>query len=374
MTSLDLINVLLIEDNPAEARLVRELIADIQTAMQVQWADHLEGGLAHLSRGGIDCVLLDLSLPDAHELEGLDRLLGGWPSIPIVVLTGLEDDHTAVQAVHRGAQDYLFKGSATSDTLGRAVGYAIERQRLLEELRKALALRDWVLALTAHDLKSPLAAIHLYAESLQTQAAARPPADGLRLAEGLEKIQAAVALMGSVVGDLSDAVRLHMGHALDLRRDVCDVVALCRRVLDAQQGTTTRHRLNLSTTLSALPGEWDAERLERVLTNLLDNAIRYSPEGGDVSVELTSEERSSGPWAVIAIRDQGVGIPPADLPHIGQPFYRGGNVRGVMPGTGIGLAGGRGIVEQHGGTIAIDSQEGKGTVVTISMPLHRSLP
>jgi signal transduction histidine kinase len=340
--------------------------------MQVQWADRLEGGLAHLSRGGIDCVLLDLSLPDAHELEGLDRLLGGWPSIPIVVLTGLEDDNTAVQAVHRGAQDYLFKGSATSETLGRAVGYAIERQRLLEELRKALALRDWVLALTAHDLKSPLAAIHLYAESLQTQAAARPPADGLRLVEGLEKIQAAVALMGSVVGDLSDAVRLHMGHALDLHRDVCDVVALCRRVLDARQGTTTRHRLNLSTTLSELPGEWDAERLERVLTNLLDNAIRYSPEGGDVSVELTSEESPSGPWAVIAIRDQGVGIPLADLPHIAQPFYRGGNVRGVMPGTGIGLAGGRGIVEQHGGTIAIDSQEGRGTVVTISLPLHRS--
>lgn len=367
---LDPISVLLIEDNPAEARLVRELMAEIKTrAMRVEWADRLQDALAHLSRGGIDCVLLDLSLPDAHELDGLDRLLEGWPSIPVVVLTGLEDDDTAARAVRRGAQDYLFKGSVTSDALVRSVSYAIERNRLLEELRKALALRDWVLALTAHDLKSPLAAIRLYAESLQTQAAAGPLPDGLRLAEGLERIQAAVALMRSVVGDLSDAVRLHMGQTLDLRRDLCDIVALARRVIDARQGTSSRHRLSLTASVSEILGDWDAERLERVLTNLVDNAIRYSPEGGDVSLELTSKESLSGPWALIAIRDEGLGIPPADLPHIAQPFFRASNVRTLMPGTGIGLAGARGIAEQHGGTLAIESEEGRGTVVTLTLPL-----
>ena len=116
-------------------------------------------------------------------------------------------------------------------------------------------------------------------------------------------------------------------------------------------------------------GLWDADRLTRVLENLVANAIKYSPAGSTVVVRVDREEAPDGPLAVLSIADQGVGIPAADLPHIFERFRRGGNVAGRIAGSGLGLWGSQRIVAQHGGTIAIDSTEGKGTTVTVRLPL-----
>jgi signal transduction histidine kinase len=117
-------------------------------------------------------------------------------------------------------------------------------------------------------------------------------------------------------------------------------------------------------------GYWDAARLERVVGNLLANARAYSPAGGPILVTVTRECTPDGSgWAVLRVEDHGVGIPAADLPHIGEPFYRASNVRGRLPGSGLGLSGCRRIVEQHGGTLRIDSREGAGTTVTVRVPL-----
>src|SRR5262249_14012287 len=119
-----------------------------------------------------------------------------------------------------------------------------------------------------------------------------------------------------------------------------------------------------------LIGSWDAVRLERVLTNLVGNAIKYSPDGGPVAIELASEvdEQARG-WAVIRVRDQGVGIPALDRPHVFERFRRGANVERHIAGTGIGLFGSRQIVEQHGGTISVESEEGVGSTFTVRLPL-----
>jgi signal transduction histidine kinase len=106
-----------------------------------------------------------------------------------------------------------------------------------------------------------------------------------------------------------------------------------------------------------------------VLGNLLSNAIKYSPEGGDISVEVTQEEGPAGAWAVVVVRDQGLGIPAADLPHILERFQRAGNVIGRISGSGVGLASARQIVEQHGGTIAVASEERRGSTFTVRLPL-----
>jgi signal transduction histidine kinase len=115
--------------------------------------------------------------------------------------------------------------------------------------------------------------------------------------------------------------------------------------------------------LPELIGLWDAFRLERVLDNLLGNAVKYSPHGGAISVRV-SQERGD---AVLEVVDQGLGIPAAALPHLFEHFQRAGNV-GTTQGTGLGLVGVRRIVEEHGGTIDIRSQEGQGTTVTIHLP------
>jgi signal transduction histidine kinase len=114
---------------------------------------------------------------------------------------------------------------------------------------------------------------------------------------------------------------------------------------------------------------WDEVRLVRVLDNLLDNAVKFSPRGGAVSVSIDTENDGR---AVLCVSDRGEGIPETDLPYIFERFRRGGNVEGRIPGTGIGLAGVQRIVEQHRGTIAVDSRVGIGTTVTIRLPLDES--
>jgi len=134
--------VLLIEDNPGDARLIRETLAAVDhTRFELTHADCLTTGLMHLAQGGMDIVLLDLTLPDSQGLETLVKTHTHLPDMPIVVLTGLEDETLAVEAVQAGAQDYLVKGQANGQLLTRALRYAIERQRLQEELR-ALSLED----------------------------------------------------------------------------------------------------------------------------------------------------------------------------------------------------------------------------------------
>jgi signal transduction histidine kinase len=113
----------------------------------------------------------------------------------------------------------------------------------------------------------------------------------------------------------------------------------------------------------------DGSRLERVIRNILDNAIKYSPDGAIVTVRLRRDDDESGSWAVLEIEDRGIGIPEADLPFVFERFRRGINVAGHIAGSGIGLTGAQQIVSQHGGAIAAESVEGKGSTFTLRLPL-----
>jgi signal transduction histidine kinase len=161
-----------------------------------------------------------------------------------------------------------------------------------------------------------------------------------------------------------------MGRALDLNRRETDLVALLRQEVAEIAETSAQHRIALQTSLPELVGWWDLARLERVFANLLSNAVKYSPQGGDVLVSVSREEDTTGKLAVIAITDQGLGIPAEDLPHIFERFHRGQNVPSGIQGTGIGLTGARQIVEQHGGTIGVTSTEGRGSTFTVRLPLR----
>lgn len=128
--------VLLIEDNPGDTRLIRQMLAKVRTAsFDLKWADRLSTGLEQLATGGIDVVLLDLSLPDSQELNTFTKVHVKAPTVPIIVLTGLDDETVGVRTMREGAQDYLIKGRVDSNLLVRSIRYAIERQRLIEEVR-----------------------------------------------------------------------------------------------------------------------------------------------------------------------------------------------------------------------------------------------
>jgi signal transduction histidine kinase len=108
--------------------------------------------------------------------------------------------------------------------------------------------------------------------------------------------------------------------------------------------------------------------LRLVLRNLISNAVKYSPRGGEIVVSTAHEERDGQAWARLVVRDNGLGIPEEELKRVFEPYYRGTNVRSIS-GTGVGLASSRHIVEQHGGEITVDSALGKPTTVTVRLPL-----
>jgi PAS domain S-box-containing protein/excisionase family DNA binding protein len=243
------------------------------------------------------------------------------------------------------------------------------RDRALGELQQLLRTRDEFLSSAAHDLKNPLANIKGQAQLLQRRAARAERLDAGQVVRGMASIDASATRMVALVDELLDSARLQLGQPLELNRRRTDLVALAHRLAAEHQQTTERHRLHIEAVAPALVGSWDATRLERVLSNLLHNAIKYSPHGGEVLLRVQEEDGPEGGWAVVAVCDQGLGIPPDDLPQVFERFHRGGNVVGRIEGTGIGLAGARAIVESHGGMIAVESQEGAGSTFTVRLPL-----
>src|SRR5262249_10957074 len=148
-----------------------------------------------------------------------------------------------------------------------------------------------------------------------------------------------------------------------------DLVALVQRVAQIQQSTTDLQCIVLEAAMPELVMPGDPIQLERVCTNLLSNAIKYSLSGGMITVTVSQEEKENNSWAKLRVQDQGLGIPAEEVSHIFEPFYRASNVPDSIAGTGVGLASVAQIVEQHGGTITVESKEGVGTTFVIYLPL-----
>jgi signal transduction histidine kinase len=171
-----------------------------------------------------------------------------------------------------------------------------------------------------------------------------------------------------LVDEVLDIARLDAGRTLMLAPTEVDLVDLARQALDARRDQVSLE-LRLECTETELRGQWDANRLRRVLDNLVDNAIKYSPDGGPIAVRVRGDKSGGRRWAVVKVQDRGVGIPAADLPQIFDRFHRAPNVAQRASGVGLGLWGSRQIVEQHGGSLSVTSQEGVGSTVTVRLPL-----
>jgi signal transduction histidine kinase len=224
--------------------------------------------------------------------------------------------------------------------------------------------KDDFLSAVAHDLRTPLTSIKGRIQLLRRRAE-RGALETPKLLDELGRIETSASRMVTLISELLDVANIEIGRPLTLSRRPVDLVGLVRSVLAEHQQAAEEHHIAVEARAPELIGNWDATRLERVLANLLSNAIKYSPGQGDITVVVARE----GPWAVLEVSDRGVGIPAADLPHIFERFHRAENVAGKIPGTGIGLAAVREIVEQHGGSIAVRSTEGVGSTFTVRLPL-----
>jgi signal transduction histidine kinase len=229
--------------------------------------------------------------------------------------------------------------------------------------------RDDFLAAASHDLRTPLTVIRAQAQLLARRAARSGARDASDTIAALDKINLATRKMARLVDQMLDVAQLQVGHPLQLNKRPTDLVEIAREVV-AELDEEDVGRIRLETRAASLVGTWDSARVERALGNLVSNALKYSPDDTEVLVSLSQETRQSGAeWAVVRVHDRGVGIPRDELPRIFDRFFRGRNVVGKIYGTGIGLAGVRQVVQQHGGRIRVWSTEGAGTTVALELPL-----
>jgi signal transduction histidine kinase len=339
------------------------------------------GRLEALNRAGHDLLGLDTlgrTMPPAGDRVYLDyglRHADGTPylaeDLPIArsLRQGEEvhgDQELIRHAVSGRDVPLLINSAPLRDSQGTIVG-AVAAFQDITPIRDLEVAREEFISSAAHDLKTPLTSIHGLAQLARLRLS-RLNLDVGPVPEHLLQIEASTMKVVSLLDELLDVTQLHMGSSLNLNPRPTDLTALVRGVLADLENVTT-HQLRLAETEAELTVTLDAARIERVVSNLLLNAVKYSPSGGTITITVAREEGPSGSWAVVAVQDEGMGIPEDDLSFIFDRFRRGRNVTGHIQGTGIGLASARGIVEQHGGTITAESLVGAGSRFTVRLPL-----
>ena len=245
----------------------------------------------------------------------------------------------------------------------RAIDHAGRYRQALE----AIDARDHFVAAISHDLKNPIATVAAQAQLLRRLAASQQAAEQTeRLITGITRIENTVRRMSRMIDGLLDVTRLELHEPLKLERAPMDLVEVVNRIVADHQERAPRHLIQVAGDTSVM-GEWDLARLERVVDNLVGNAVKYSPDGGVINVLCACEVEETEELAILSVRDHGVGIPAADLDRIFERFQRAANV-GSIGGTGLGLATIREIIKLHGGTITVESTEGQGSTFTIRVP------
>jgi sigma-B regulation protein RsbU (phosphoserine phosphatase) len=363
--------VLVVEDNPADAALVRALLVEPKDGYRTTVAQRVSEAETRLKSETFDVALLDMSLPDAEGVDALHRVRDAAPSMPIVILSGQDDEVLATRAVAAGAQDYLLKGHVSELTLRRALGYAIERQEMHERLTASIdeledqrasvirlnQLKNDLITVLAHDFKGPLTTILGFAELIEEGAL---EGDDARDAAGT--IRRNVFRLTTLANDTLALSRIEHGE-LEIAEDAVDLIALLDEIVER---TDDPERFTIATTANGATIPGDRERLRQVFENLLRNAVKYSGDEAPVSVAVRDGEDG---FVRVDVTDRGIGIPSEELPALFRRFARASNAKKArIPGTGLGLFVVKTLVEKHGGKLTVHSEVDRGSTFSVSLP------
>jgi two-component system sensor histidine kinase/response regulator len=370
-------SILVIDDEKGIREGCRRALTPL--GFRVELADTAAAGLRLLREDSFDLVLLDLMMPGMGGMEALGRIGEIDPDIVVIIITGYATVEAAVRTIKKGAYDFISK-PFTSDDLSLVVNQGLEHRRLtLEnrrlqgieeearelsrakmELEKLDAMKSRFMLTVAHELRAPIAAIQGYLGLIL---------DGYASGDEEEMIRNAHDRCGELLEMLQDLLLLaHMkekGTEIKKKKTV-SVAQVLEEVAGLFRGEAQRKGLDFEVKVAQQPEMLaDEEHLKQLWTNLISNAIKYTPRGGSVVASL--DERDG--QIVGAVSDTGVGIAADDLSRIFEEFYRTPQAKEMEEhGTGLGLPIVKEILDSYGGTIDVDSKLGEGTTFTFTLP------
>ena len=354
--------VLLVEDNPGDTRLLREMFnEDSSLNVDLTCVSFMADAERHLAAHAVDSVLLDLGLPDAQGLAAIRRARAAAPGIPLVVLTGMDDEALAAQSLQEGAQDYLIKGQIETRGLLRALRYAGERKRLER-------LKDEFVSTVSHELRTPLTSITGSLGLLMGKAAgalSEPAASLLEIAHTNSE------RLVRLVNDILDIEKLDSGRVVfDFKR--IEVRSLVEETVGSIMGFAEGHRVKIRIEVAPPVDEVraDADRLAQVISNLLSNAVKCSPPDNEVVVSI----ENGVDLVRISVRDHGPGISPEFKSRVFERFAQADATNARRNGgTGLGLSIVKEIVDRLAGEVGFGDAPGGGAIFHVELPIWADL-
>lgn len=394
------IRILLVEDDSVDRMAIHRVLRATFPDIVVVDAPNLQAGLALAEVDQHDCALVDYHLPDGSALDFI-RLRGPKSvQLPVVVLTGLDDERIAFEALQHGAQDYLVKGTRDGRSMVRAVRYAIERQRVLD-LKQRLMHADRLASIgqlaagVAHEVNNPLTYLMANTSILKDRLSAleRSLVQGrgqLSRAEGFG-VTPYEQLIGdmdlpAVLAESREMLSENLSGLERIRSIIRDLKVFSRIERDDVELVSVndiintacnivyneiRHRARLVKDLAAAPTiAGDRSKLAQLLTNVLLNAAQAIEEGAAERNQIRITSRAENGSVTIVVEDTGQGISQDNLARVFEPFFTT-KTRDI--GTGLGLSLCLEIARYHGGNITVRSELGVGTHVEITLPIEGSL-
>lgn len=369
------LKVLIVEDSEQDTSLlIRELVKSGYSPIHKRVDTDLDMQAA-LDSENWDIVLSDYVMPHFSGLGSIRLVRQKNPELPLIIISGQIGEDTAVEAMKAGAHDYIVKGKLKR--LGPAIERELEesanrRQRKKaeqelavkeEELRlskKIDAIKDEFIGMVSHELKTPLAIITGSLRVAETK--------GVTPEQASELVHNAVTSaeeLAAMVDNLLELSR-YQSHRINLHTEQTQIVPIMQSVAQRLRDKSDKHRLIVDAPANLTATTIDPIRIERVLHNLVDNAIKYSPDGGEVKITGNIQ----GNEFVISVSDQGIGIIKEDQGKLFQKFQRLDiQSQYNIAGVGLGLRVCHILVEAHGGKIWVESQKGQGSTFSFTLPI-----
>lgn len=315
-----------------------------------------------------DLVLMDIVIEG--EMDGIETAskIHEFFKIPVVYTTAYADDETLQRAEQSGSYGYVLKPFKERDlhaTIKIALSKHKEAMKTQESLAKSEAEsadKSRYLSMASHDLRTPLTTIQLSATMLKMY---DRKWDDSKKSKHFSRIQDAIANMNNLLEDILIISKAEAGK-LTFNPDLIDVMKLCQNLLEELKSISNeKHSLNCKFSGEFQLVKLDEKLLYYILANLISNAIKYSPDGGPVTLEVSCNPQQ----IIFSVQDEGIGIPPEYRTKLFQLFERAANV-GNIKGTGLGLSIVKQAVALHGGEITVESEIGKGSKFTVTIPLN----